>query len=183
MSSSVAPVRRYCNPASRYESYRFAVHSELPNSTQRNVPKPIGKPGPPNPTVPWASIDEQKIMPESPAPLQPHRARSLCADKPIVVGGSMTTSSLGAAVDLSPTSYPRREACGGKCSDDGGGGNGGDSEMSGDGGGGGGKARSLSTSSSDGKGIGAIRVRNRVSSKGTICRSHTPPRRKRGREA
>ncbi|GJW40390.1 hypothetical protein Tco_0066235 [Tanacetum coccineum] len=51
MSSSVTPVRRYGNPASGYESYMLAVHSELPNSTQQNVPKPLGKPGPPDPTV------------------------------------------------------------------------------------------------------------------------------------
>ncbi|GKC62726.1 hypothetical protein Tco_1095324, partial [Tanacetum coccineum] len=43
MSSSVTHVRRYGNPASGYESYMLAVHSELPNSTQRNVPKPPGK--------------------------------------------------------------------------------------------------------------------------------------------
>ncbi|GKG25692.1 hypothetical protein Tco_0398838, partial [Tanacetum coccineum] len=43
MSSSVTPVRRYGNPASGYESYMLAVHSELPDSTQRNVPKPLGK--------------------------------------------------------------------------------------------------------------------------------------------
>ncbi|GKA98220.1 hypothetical protein Tco_0826114, partial [Tanacetum coccineum] len=43
MSSSVTPVRRYGNPASGYESYILAVHSELPNSTQRNVPKPLEK--------------------------------------------------------------------------------------------------------------------------------------------
>ncbi|GKD22155.1 copia protein, partial [Tanacetum coccineum] len=35
VSSSVTPVRRYGNPASGYESYMLAVHSELPNSTQR----------------------------------------------------------------------------------------------------------------------------------------------------
>ncbi|GKB10115.1 hypothetical protein Tco_0844038 [Tanacetum coccineum] len=51
MSSLVSPVRRYGNPASRYESYMLAVHSELPNSTQRNVPKPLGKRGPLDPTV------------------------------------------------------------------------------------------------------------------------------------
>ncbi|GKE84933.1 hypothetical protein Tco_1558675 [Tanacetum coccineum] len=51
MSSPVTPMRRYGNPASEYESYMLAVHSELPNSTQRNVPKPLEKPGPPNPTV------------------------------------------------------------------------------------------------------------------------------------
>ncbi|GJY03867.1 hypothetical protein Tco_0369807 [Tanacetum coccineum] len=51
MSSSVTPVRRYDNPASRYESYLLAVHSELPNSTQRNMPKPFGKRGPPDPTI------------------------------------------------------------------------------------------------------------------------------------
>ncbi|GKD93427.1 hypothetical protein Tco_1373264 [Tanacetum coccineum] len=51
MSSLVTPVRRYGNPASEYESYMLAVHSELPNLTQQNVPKPLGKPGPPDPTV------------------------------------------------------------------------------------------------------------------------------------
>ncbi|GJT99323.1 hypothetical protein Tco_1094841 [Tanacetum coccineum] len=51
ISSSVTPVRRYGNPASGYESYMHAVHSELPNSTQRNVPKPLGKLGPLDPTV------------------------------------------------------------------------------------------------------------------------------------
>ncbi|GKE90000.1 hypothetical protein Tco_1567475 [Tanacetum coccineum] len=51
MSSTVTPVRRYGNPASGYESYMLAVHSELPKSTQRNVPKSLGKLGPHNPTV------------------------------------------------------------------------------------------------------------------------------------
>ncbi|GKF34423.1 hypothetical protein Tco_0107623, partial [Tanacetum coccineum] len=51
MSSLVTPVRRYGNPASGYESYMLAVHSELSNSTQRNMPKPLGKCGPPDPTV------------------------------------------------------------------------------------------------------------------------------------
>ncbi|GJV61734.1 hypothetical protein Tco_1467834 [Tanacetum coccineum] len=51
MSSSVTPVRRYGNPTSGYESYMLAVHSELLNSTQRNVPKPLEKRGPPDPTV------------------------------------------------------------------------------------------------------------------------------------
>ncbi|GKA92191.1 hypothetical protein Tco_0814116, partial [Tanacetum coccineum] len=51
MSSPVTPVRRYGSPASVYESCMLAVHSELPNSTQRNVPKPLGKPGPPDLTV------------------------------------------------------------------------------------------------------------------------------------
>ncbi|GKA52602.1 hypothetical protein Tco_0745917 [Tanacetum coccineum] len=51
MSSSVTPVRRYGNHASGYESYMLVVHSELPNSTQQNVPKPLGKQGPPDPTV------------------------------------------------------------------------------------------------------------------------------------
>ncbi|GKG12072.1 hypothetical protein Tco_0346309, partial [Tanacetum coccineum] len=51
MSSSVTPVRQYGNPASGYESYMLAVHSELSNSTQRNVPKPLGKRGPPDPKV------------------------------------------------------------------------------------------------------------------------------------
>ncbi|GJR05056.1 hypothetical protein Tco_0528040 [Tanacetum coccineum] len=43
MLSSVTPVRRYGNPPSGYESYMLAVHSELPNSTQQNVSKPLGK--------------------------------------------------------------------------------------------------------------------------------------------
>nr|GEZ93727.1 hypothetical protein [Tanacetum cinerariifolium] len=43
MSSSVTPMRRYGNPASGYESYMLAAHSELPNSTQWIVPKPFGK--------------------------------------------------------------------------------------------------------------------------------------------
>ncbi|GJY91704.1 hypothetical protein Tco_0507486 [Tanacetum coccineum] len=51
MSSTMTPMRRYGNPASEYESYMLAVHSELPNSTQRNMPKPLGKPGPPDPIV------------------------------------------------------------------------------------------------------------------------------------
>ncbi|GKE82737.1 hypothetical protein Tco_1552737 [Tanacetum coccineum] len=51
MSSLVTPVRRYGNPASEYESCMFAVHNELPNSTQWNMPKTLGKPGPPDPTV------------------------------------------------------------------------------------------------------------------------------------
>ncbi|GKG15582.1 hypothetical protein Tco_0357905 [Tanacetum coccineum] len=51
MSSSVTPVRRYESLVSLYESYMLAVYSELPNLTQRNVPKPLEKRGPPNPTV------------------------------------------------------------------------------------------------------------------------------------
>ncbi|GJY97892.1 hypothetical protein Tco_1325829 [Tanacetum coccineum] len=51
MSSSVTPMRRYGNLASGYESYMPAFHSELPNSTQQNVPKPFGKRGPPDPIV------------------------------------------------------------------------------------------------------------------------------------
>ncbi|GKD14979.1 hypothetical protein Tco_1199386 [Tanacetum coccineum] len=51
MSSSVTPVRRYGNHASGYKSYMLAVHSELSNSTQWNVPKPLGKLGPPDLTV------------------------------------------------------------------------------------------------------------------------------------
>ncbi|GKB06515.1 hypothetical protein Tco_0834748 [Tanacetum coccineum] len=51
MSSSVTPVRRYGNLASRYESYMHAIHSGLPNSTHRNVPKPLRKLGPPDPTL------------------------------------------------------------------------------------------------------------------------------------
>ncbi|GKD38257.1 hypothetical protein Tco_1258464 [Tanacetum coccineum] len=51
MSSLVTPVRRYGNLASGYESYMLAVHSELPNSTQRNVHKPLGKRGPLDPIV------------------------------------------------------------------------------------------------------------------------------------
>ncbi|GJV95002.1 hypothetical protein Tco_1546579 [Tanacetum coccineum] len=51
MSSSVTPVRQYGNSASGYESYILAVHSEQTNSTQRNVPKPLEKRGPPDPTV------------------------------------------------------------------------------------------------------------------------------------
>ncbi|GKA57655.1 hypothetical protein Tco_0756843 [Tanacetum coccineum] len=51
MSSLVTHMGRYGNPASGYESYMLTVHSELLNSTQRNVPKPLGKRGPPDPTV------------------------------------------------------------------------------------------------------------------------------------
>ncbi|GJY97504.1 hypothetical protein Tco_0514414 [Tanacetum coccineum] len=68
MSSSVTPVRRYGNPASGYESYMLAVHSKLLNLTQWNMPKPLGKVGPPDPTV--------HKHPKCPAPV-PQRARSL----------------------------------------------------------------------------------------------------------
>ncbi|GJX41675.1 hypothetical protein Tco_0256665 [Tanacetum coccineum] len=51
MSPSVIPVRRCGNPASGYESYMLAAHSELPYSAQWNRPKPLGKLGPPGPTV------------------------------------------------------------------------------------------------------------------------------------
>ncbi|GKC63936.1 hypothetical protein Tco_1096534 [Tanacetum coccineum] len=51
MSSSVTSVTRYFNPAYGYESYMLIVHSELPNSTQRNVPKPLRKLRPSDPTV------------------------------------------------------------------------------------------------------------------------------------
>ncbi|GKE52087.1 hypothetical protein Tco_1487243 [Tanacetum coccineum] len=49
MSSSVTPVRLYGNLASGYESYMLAVHNELPNSTQQNVAKPLGKRRPSDP--------------------------------------------------------------------------------------------------------------------------------------
>ncbi|GKD24677.1 hypothetical protein Tco_1230891, partial [Tanacetum coccineum] len=45
------PMRRYGSPAFMYESCMLAVYSELPNSTQRNVPKPLRKLGPLDPTV------------------------------------------------------------------------------------------------------------------------------------
>ncbi|GJY57055.1 hypothetical protein Tco_0456170 [Tanacetum coccineum] len=51
MSSLMTPVRRYGNLASGYESYMLAVHSEMSNSTQRNMPKPLRERGPPNPIV------------------------------------------------------------------------------------------------------------------------------------
>ncbi|GJX41987.1 hypothetical protein Tco_0256977 [Tanacetum coccineum] len=51
ISPLVNPVRRCGNPASGYESYMLAAHSELPYSTRWNVPKPLGKLGPPGPTV------------------------------------------------------------------------------------------------------------------------------------
>ncbi|GKC83898.1 hypothetical protein Tco_1139615 [Tanacetum coccineum] len=51
MSSPVTPVRRYGSPASVYESCILAVDSELPNSTQWNVSKPLEKPGPPDPII------------------------------------------------------------------------------------------------------------------------------------
>ncbi|GKB13527.1 hypothetical protein Tco_0847450, partial [Tanacetum coccineum] len=47
----VTLVRRYGSPTSGYESYMLAVRSEMPNSTQRNMPKPLGKPEPPDPIV------------------------------------------------------------------------------------------------------------------------------------
>ncbi|GKE59752.1 hypothetical protein Tco_1510119, partial [Tanacetum coccineum] len=99
MSSLVTLVRRYGNSTSGYESYMLAVHSELPNSTQRNVPKPLGKRGPPDPTVVQSHSEivhprpihqlskitesvcpdhprSQHKYPECPAPA-PQRARSL----------------------------------------------------------------------------------------------------------
>ncbi|GKA00276.1 hypothetical protein Tco_0672826 [Tanacetum coccineum] len=51
MLSSVTLMRRYGNPASGYESYMLAAHSELSYSTQWNVPKPLGKLRPPDPIV------------------------------------------------------------------------------------------------------------------------------------
>ncbi|GKB04711.1 hypothetical protein Tco_0832906 [Tanacetum coccineum] len=51
MSSSMTPMKLYGNHASGYESCMLAVHSELSNSTQRNVPKPLEKREPPNLTV------------------------------------------------------------------------------------------------------------------------------------
>nr|GFB51331.1 hypothetical protein [Tanacetum cinerariifolium] len=51
MLSLVTLVRRYGNPASGYEFYMLVTHSELPNSTQWIVPKPLGKLGPPDPLV------------------------------------------------------------------------------------------------------------------------------------
>ncbi|GJW81011.1 hypothetical protein Tco_0144986 [Tanacetum coccineum] len=65
MSSSMTPVRRYGNPAFGYDSYMLAVHSELPNSTQRNVPKPLGKRGPPDRTVVQSHIGLVKLSPTS----------------------------------------------------------------------------------------------------------------------
>ncbi|GJY37070.1 hypothetical protein Tco_0422448 [Tanacetum coccineum] len=51
MLSSMTPVKRYGNHASGCDSYMLAVHSELPNSIPLNVPKPLEKLEPPDPTV------------------------------------------------------------------------------------------------------------------------------------
>ncbi|GKF95471.1 hypothetical protein Tco_0288206, partial [Tanacetum coccineum] len=51
MLLSMTPVKRYGNPASRCESYRPAAHSKLLNSILLNVPKPLEKLEPPNPTI------------------------------------------------------------------------------------------------------------------------------------
>ncbi|GKD06203.1 hypothetical protein Tco_1181177 [Tanacetum coccineum] len=47
----MTPMKRYGNPESGYESYMPAAHSELPNSIPLNVPKPLRKLEPPDPTV------------------------------------------------------------------------------------------------------------------------------------
>ncbi|GJS24387.1 hypothetical protein Tco_1306760 [Tanacetum coccineum] len=51
MLPSMTSMKRYGNPASGCESYRPATHSELLNSIPLNVPKPLEKLEPPNPTV------------------------------------------------------------------------------------------------------------------------------------
>ncbi|GKD67056.1 hypothetical protein Tco_1309164, partial [Tanacetum coccineum] len=155
MSPSVTPVRRCGNPASGYESYMLVAHSELPYSTQWNVPKPLGKLGPPGLTV--VQSHSETVYP-----------RLIC--QPSNISESSCPECLGAVVELSPTLYlgagvvrhnllrggssasrvsslqstggMNSEAgnggsrdngngndvgtCGGKCSDDGGGGSGGD---------------------------------------------------------
>ncbi|GJT59329.1 hypothetical protein Tco_1002862 [Tanacetum coccineum] len=50
MSSSVTPVRRYSNPASRYEFIMLAVLSEMRTQTKKYA-KFSGKRGPPDLTV------------------------------------------------------------------------------------------------------------------------------------
>ncbi|GJV62677.1 hypothetical protein Tco_1473505 [Tanacetum coccineum] len=72
ISSSVTLVRRYDNHASEYESYILVVHSELSNSTQWNVPKPLEKPRPPDPTVVQSHSEIHK-HPAYPAP-EPQQA-------------------------------------------------------------------------------------------------------------
>ncbi|GKD51015.1 hypothetical protein Tco_1279991 [Tanacetum coccineum] len=51
MSLSMPPMKRYDDPESRCESYMPVAHSELPNSIPLNVPKPLEKLEPPDPTV------------------------------------------------------------------------------------------------------------------------------------
>ncbi|GKA05596.1 hypothetical protein Tco_0684716 [Tanacetum coccineum] len=51
MLPSMTHVKRYGNLASGCESYRPAAHSELLNSSPVNVPKPLEKLEPPDPTV------------------------------------------------------------------------------------------------------------------------------------
>ncbi|GKE39106.1 hypothetical protein Tco_1462511 [Tanacetum coccineum] len=51
MSLSMTPVKRYGNLESGYESYMPATHSELLNSIPLNVPKPLEKLEPLDPTI------------------------------------------------------------------------------------------------------------------------------------
>ncbi|GJX70000.1 hypothetical protein Tco_0307171 [Tanacetum coccineum] len=85
---SMTPVKRYGNPASRCESYRPAAHSELLNSIPLNVPKPLKKLEPPDPTV----------MQSHSETVYPRSIRQLSEITESVLG-------LGAAVELSPTLF------------------------------------------------------------------------------
>ncbi|GJR28794.1 hypothetical protein Tco_1105026 [Tanacetum coccineum] len=51
MLPSMTHVKRYGNLASGYESYRPTAYSKLLNSILLNVPKPLEKLEPPDPTV------------------------------------------------------------------------------------------------------------------------------------
>ncbi|GJW52440.1 hypothetical protein Tco_0093791 [Tanacetum coccineum] len=51
MSLSMTLVKQFGNPESRCEFYMLVAHSELPNSIPLNVPKPLEKLEPLDPTV------------------------------------------------------------------------------------------------------------------------------------
>ncbi|GJT44121.1 hypothetical protein Tco_0952836 [Tanacetum coccineum] len=107
MSPSVTPVRRCGNPASGYESYMLAAHSELSYSTQWNVPKPLGKLGPPGLTIVQSHSETVYLRPIC----QPSDI-SLCLPALSILNHNINIlsvlllyRSLGAAVELSPASY------------------------------------------------------------------------------
>nr|GEY04269.1 hypothetical protein [Tanacetum cinerariifolium] len=153
VSSSVNPVRRYGNLASGYEFYMLATHSELPNSTQWIVPKPLRKLRPPDPIV--VQSHSGTVYPR---PIcQPFDiSESACPEHNLLRGGNSASEvsslrSTGDGIDSEAGNGSSGENSngtdmgtgGGKCSDDGGGGSGGegicgsrdDSKVSGDGGG------------------------------------------------
>ncbi|GKE09925.1 hypothetical protein Tco_1413476 [Tanacetum coccineum] len=100
MSLSMTPVKRYGNPESGYESYMPAAHSELSNSIPLNVPKPLEKLKPPDSTV--VQSHSETVYPRSICQLS-EITESVCPNHPR--SQHKYPECLGAAVELSPTSF------------------------------------------------------------------------------